>query len=426
MKKVQFFLIILIMVILFNPIPSFSQEVPEGKAALFELVQEALSQNPQIKAAKNEWEAALKVVPQAKSLPDPMLSYAYFGQSIETRLGPQRNKFSLSQKFPFFGKLSLKSDIAESAASLFEEQYNAVKADIALKVKKAYFSLYWFDKALKISNEEKEVLQRLAKIAQKKYETGKGNQQDVLKAHLEISRVTDKILLLEQGRRGIVSELNSLLNRSPNASFEEAEELKVPEIRFNLEELYAWAKEFRPELRKARYFIEKNEKSLKLAKKNYFPDFNIMFDYIDIGGGTTTNVNDGRNSWMASIGINIPIWRGKLRASEAEAAIKIEASQEGYKNIENETLSRVNELFFEVKTASEEVNLYKYSLIPQAEQSLKASEIGYVAGKVDFLNLLDSERMLLQIKIGYFKSIADLGKSLAQLERVVGKNLVGV
>jgi outer membrane protein TolC len=129
---------------------------------------------------------------------------------------------------------------------------------------------------------------------------------------------------------------------------------------------------------------------------------------------------------MASIGINIPIWRGKLRASEAEAAIKIEASQEGYKNIENKTLSSVNELFFEVKTASQEVDLYKYSLIPQAEQSLKASEVGYLAGKVDFLNLLDSERMLLQIKTGYFKAVADLGKSLAQLERVVGKNLVGV
>jgi outer membrane protein TolC len=426
MKKVLFFLIISLIVILFNPIPSFSQEVPKGKAALSELIEEALSQNPQIRAARNEWEAAIKVIPQAKSLPDPMLSYAYFGQRVETRIGPQRNKFSLSQKFPFFGKLSLKGDIAKSAASLFEEQYNVVIADIVLSVKKAYFSLFWFDNALRITNEEKEVLRRLAKIAERKYETGKGNQQDVLKAHLEISRITDKILLLKQGRKGIMAGLNSLLNRAPDSFLGEIEEFKAPELKVELKDLYGWAREFRPELKKARFLIEKNEKSLKLAKKNYFPDFKIMFDYIDIGAGTTTHVKDGRNSWMASIGINIPIWRGKLRASEAEAAIKIEASQEGYKNIENKTLSRVNELFFEVKTASEEVDLYKYSLIPQAEQSLKASEVGYLAGKVDFLNLLDSERILLRIKTGYFKSVADLGKSLAQLERVVGKNLMGV
>ncbi|NIM58369.1 MAG: TolC family protein [Candidatus Aminicenantes bacterium] len=425
MRKIIFSFLILITVAFLGTLQSFSQDMPSEKAALSELIEEALNQNPQIKAARNEWEASIKVIPQAKSLPDPMLSYAYFGQSIETRLGPQRNKFSLSQKFPFFGKLSLKGKIAKSAASLFEEQYNVVKADIVLSVKKAYFSLFWFDNALRITNEEKEVLQRLAKIAQRKYETGKGNQQDVLKAHLEISRITDKILVLKQGRKGIIAGLNSLLNRSPDAFLDEIEEFKAPELKLELKDLYAWAREFRPELRKARYLIEKNEKSLKLTKKNYFPDFKIMFDYIDIGAGSTTNPKDGRNSWMASIGINIPIWRGKLRASEAEAAIKIKASQEGYKNIENKTLSRVNELFFEVKTASEEVNLYKYSLIPQAEQSLKASEVGYLAGKVDFLNLLDSERMLLQIKTGYFKAVADLGKSLAQLERVVGKDLTG-
>jgi cobalt-zinc-cadmium efflux system outer membrane protein len=424
MKKATLF--ILIVGIFFVNFPSFSQELPEGKAVLSELIREALEQNPQVNAARNEWQAALKVIPQAKSLPDPMLSYAHFGQSIETRLGPQRNKFSLSQKFPFFGKLSIKGEIAKSAASIFEEQHNVVKADIVLKVKKAFFSLYWLDMALKINQEEKEVLKRLAKIAEKKYETGKANQQDVLKAQLEVTKITDKILLLEQSRRAVVVGLNSLLNRPPDTHIGEIEELEMPELKVELRELYAWAREGRPEIRKAQHLIEKNERSLKLAKKNYFPDFKLMFDYIDVGGGTTSHPEDGRNSWMASIGINIPIWRGKLKASEAEAATRIKASQDHHKNVENLTLSRVNELFFGVKTASEQVNLYKYSLLPQAEQSLKASEVGYLAGKVDFLNLLDSERMVLQIKIGYFKSIADLGKSFAQLERVVGKDLMEI
>ncbi len=409
--------------VFFSTFPLFSQEVPMGKTALSELIEEALSQNPQIKAARNEWEASLQVIPQAKSLPDPMLSYSYFGQSVETRLGPQRNKFSLSQKFPFFGKLSLKGKIARKGASVLEEQYMAVKLNIVLKVKKAFFSLFWLDRAIRIAQEEKEVLERLTKIAEKKYETGEANQQDVLKAQLEISKVQDKILILNQRRRAIAAELNALLNHRPDSFVGEVEEFEVPELRFELEELYEWAREMRPELRKAQHFIEKNEESLKLAKKNYFPDFRLMFDYIDIGGGTTTNIKDGRNSWMASVGINIPIWRKKLHAAEAEAATKLKASQDRYKNVQNETLSRVNELFFEVETVSEQVNLYKYSLLPQAEQSLKASEVGYLTGKVDFLNLLDAERMVLLIRIGYFKTIADLGKSLAQLERVVGKDL---
>ncbi|HEA65178.1 MAG TPA: TolC family protein, partial [Candidatus Aminicenantes bacterium] len=284
--------------VFFSTFPLFSQEMPRGKTSLSELIEEALSQNPQIKAARNEWEASLQVIPQAKSLPDPMLSYSYFGQSVETRLGPQRNKFSLSQKFPFFGKLSLKGEIARKGASILEEQYMAVKLNIVLRVKKAFFSLFWLDRAIRISQEEKEVLERLAKIAEIKYETGKANQQDVLKTQLEISKVLDKILILNQRRKAIAAELNALLNRHPDSFIGEVEEFEIPELKVELEKLYELARELRPEMRKVRHFIEKNEESLKLAKKNYFPDFKLMVDYIDIGAGTTTNPEDGRNSWM--------------------------------------------------------------------------------------------------------------------------------
>jgi outer membrane protein TolC len=151
-----------------------------------------------------------------------------------------------------------------------------------------------------------------------------------------------------------------------------------------------------------------------------------MLDYIDIGAGSTSHPEDGRNSWMASVGITIPLWRKKLRASEAEAAIRIKASEDSYKNMENETLSRIRALYFELETAKEQIDLYEFSLLPQAEQTLKASEVGYLAGKVDFLALLDSERMILTIKNGYFKILAELGKSFARLERLVGEDLLKI
>lgn len=420
-KKITVFSLIMVFIC---SITAISQETESRKAVLSELIQEALTENPQIKAAEQEWQAALKKIPQVKSLPDPMLSYSYFGQSVETRLGPQRNKISISQMFPFFGKLSIKGDVANSQAWIIEAQYRAVKEDVMLKVKQAFFSLYWFDKALKISQEEKEVLQRLVGIAQKKYETGQATQQDVLKAQLEISKVLDKILSLNQGRKAVAAEMNALLNRPAETTVGIVDEIVVPGIQFELAELYEWAKENRPELIKAQHLIARNEKSLKLAKKNYLPDFRIMFDYIDIGGGTTASPDDGRNAWMGSIGINIPIWRKRLRAAEAEEATKLGASEDLYRNIENETFSRVNELFFEAKTVEEQIKLYQYSLLPQAEQSFKASEMGYLSGKVDFLNLLESERMILMIKTGYHKAISDLNKSLAKLERIVGKELV--
>ncbi len=421
-KKIFVFSIVLAFL---SPVAALSQELESRKTVLSELIQEALEENPHIKAAEKDWQAALKKIPQVKSLPDPVLSYAHFGQSIETRLGPQRNKISVSQMFPFFGKLSIRGQMAHSQAWMHEAQYRAVKADVIMKVKQAFFSLYWFDKAMKISQEEKEVLQRLSRIAQKKYETGQATQQDVLKAQLEISKVLDKILSLKQGRKAVAAEMNSFLNRPADRNLGVVDEVVVLETELALTDLYGLAKENRPELRKARYLIQKNVNSLKLAKKNYYPDFRIMLDYIDIGGGTTTSPDDGRNAWMGSVGINIPLWRKRLRASEAEEVTKLKSSEDLYRNIENETLSRVNELFFEMKTIQEQIKLYQYSLLPQAEQSFKASEIGYLAGKVDFLNLLESERMILMIKTGYHKAISDLRKCMARLERVVGKELFG-
>lgn len=422
MKKALY--IILIAVLLSGSNLSFSQEKHRKEVILSEILEEALEENPLVKAAYNEWQATLEKIPQAKSLPDPMIGYSLFGQSVETRLGPQQNKLSLSQKIPFFGKLSLKGKIAEKGASILEEQYNRVKADVIFKVKESFYSLYWFDEVIRISQEEREVLKHLSRIAQIKYETGKANQQDVLKAQLEMSKVEDKILSLKQGRKAVATKLNSLLNRSQDSLFGEVEEPKASPFEIEIEKLYQLAQGRRPELKKAQNLIEKDKESLKLAKKNYYPDFKIMFDYIDIGGGTTAHPKDGRNAWMGSIGINIPIWRNKLHAAEAEAALQLKASQEKYNDIRNETLSSVNELYHEVKTDEEQINLYKYSLLPQAEQAFKASEVGYLAGKVDFLNLLDSERMVLLIKTGYHKSISDFGKSLARLERVVGKDLI--
>ncbi|MFQ6037216.1 MAG: TolC family protein [Candidatus Aminicenantales bacterium] len=400
-----------------------AQEKALKPVSLQEFIRMAVEQNPQVQAAKKEWEAALQMISQAKSLPDPILSYARFGQSIETRLGPQRNKVSLSQKFPFFGKLSIKGEMARKNALVLEEQYRGVVADIALQVKQAYFSLFWVDQATRIAQEERDVFRRLARIAAKKYETGKASQQDVLKAQLEISKVTDRLLLLSQARKAAASRLNALLNRSPETPIPMVPEVSFSPLELRVEDLYAMARKFRPELRKVRSVIQKNEQGVKLAKRNYYPDFQVMLDYIDIGAGSTTHPKDGRNAWMAAIGITIPLWRKKLHAAEAEAVLRRNASEALLENVENDTFASIHELFHEVRTIQEQVDLYKYSLLPQAEQAFKASEVGYLAGKVDFLNLLDSERMVLMVKNGYYKALADLGKSSAKLERVVGTEL---
>lgn len=395
-----------------------------GPVVLEDLLEEALSVNPRITAAENEWRAAMEMIPQARSMPDPMLSYGHFFSSIETRLGPQRNKLSLSQKLPFFGKLSLKEKIAGEQAFVLEEQFQQARLEVILKVKEAYYSLYWIDEAVAIAESEKDVLRRLAEAARKKYASGTAAQQDALKAQLEISKLTDRLLILGQGRRSAISQLNALLNRPPGTDLGPVRQAALPALTSDPDSLLARAREARPELRRADRIIQKNNFHVELAKKNYWPDLNVMVDYFDIGGGSTTHPEDGRNAWMASVGINIPLWRGKLRAAESEAAIRLKASQDLRQDLQNDTSARIHELFAEVKMYEEQARLYEHSLIPQAEQALRSAEIAYIAGKTDFLSILDGERMLIQLKTAFAKLTADRGKSLARLERVVGSEIL--
>jgi len=166
----------------------------ETQITLPAAIEQALKNNPRIKAAHQEWKSELETIPQVKALPDPVLSFALFGQSIETRLGPQNTRFSLSQKLPFFGKLKIKGEVAESQTAVFEEQYLKTRADVILQVKEVFFTLSWYEETIRITEQEKDILNNLARTAEKKYETGRGSQQDILKVQLEISRSINKLL----------------------------------------------------------------------------------------------------------------------------------------------------------------------------------------------------------------------------------------
>jgi outer membrane protein TolC len=160
-----------------------------------------------------------------------------------------------------------------------------------------------------------------------------------------------------------------------------------------------------------------------LAQLDYFPDFTLGFDYIQIGSNHTTMHNDGQDAWLGKIMINVPIWFNRLNAQLREKEAKLEVSKKNYDNLENRVAFEVEDLFFKITTYQDIVSLYKTALIPQTEQTFQAAKTAYETGKVDFLNWLDAERMLLQTRLAYYKAVVDYRKSIAYLERVVGTDL---
>jgi outer membrane protein TolC len=387
---------------------------------LKELVQVAIQKNPEIIAARNRWQSAQQNIEARGALPDPQVSYAYFVESVETRVGPQRHIFGVKQKFPFYNKRNLREEMAAKEAEAAKASYEAVTQEIVRKVKKAFYELFYVTKIIDITKNEKEILRRFEQIARTKYQTGEGSQQNILKVHVEITKLDDNLLSLHSRQQTAKATLNTLLDRETRSPLGKPSKPDFRDFADTKQDLFQMARENRPELHAAASFIEKSDSAYRLAKKDYYPDLTIGANYIEVGEGPLPVSDNGKDAFNVMFSINVPIWRNRL-SSKADSALQmIKAQQSRYENLLNGVLLEVEDGYFKILAARDTLNLYKNVLIPQAEQSLKSAEAGYIAGIVIFLDLLDAERVLLKIQYAYWKTYTDYFKHVADMERAVG------
>lgn len=412
-----------ILIILLSASSALAQDNSEISLDVF--IEEAVNNNPEIQEAYHQWKSAEYKIKRVKSLDDPKASYGYFGDEVQTRVGPQEEKYGVSQKIPFPGKLGLKGKAQKKQAAVFKERYEAVKNEVTKEVKFTYFDLFWADQALQINEEEKSILEKIEKVAQRRYESNQVSQQDVIKVQVELSKIIQKIFLLRQNRSSTVVKLNRLLNRPHDSEIGKVPSVKEAVFHYDLETLLKQVKNSRQELVAAQLSVEKAEYEKSLAKMAYLPDFTVGAEFIEVGGGTTSLSNDGEDAWMGTVSVNVPIWFGKLRAQVKEKEASLEAVKNGKRDIENRVEFEVQDMYFKITAYKDIVLLYESALMPQAQQAFDASQSGFETGSISFLDWLDTERTYLQTRLAYYKAITDYHKSIATLERVVGGHLDG-
>ncbi|MBI3610985.1 MAG: TolC family protein [Nitrospirae bacterium] len=396
-------------------LPVFSQT--GNFLQLTELLQEALANNPELLSARQRWEAAREEITQTGSLEDPQLTITQWAIPSNFNIGnADETWYGISQSFPFPGKRSLKGQIAVKASEAAEQDYLAKAREVMARVKVAYDQLFLIQKSIELHREHQTLLEEFLRIADEKYSIGQVAQQDLLKAQVELSKLHNSLLVLEQEEVSARAETNSLLNRPSETALGRVEDLVYHAFSFRLEDLTKQALEKRPEFRIAKLMIEKSEQARVLARKNYLPDFMVEVSYWD--------VHTGPNKWEAVGKINLPwIFKSKYDARIRQAVAEEAGARADQAVIHSQTLFELTDLFTKVRTAEQLIGVYQNGVLPQAEQSLEAARIGYQAGKVDFLNLIDSERTLLDLQLEYFGTLVRFWQSVAQLERTVGQEL---
>jgi outer membrane protein, heavy metal efflux system len=393
--------------------------VLRNQLVLPELIHEVLARNPELVAARKQWEAAANRITQARSLDDPILSVQLWNIPQPFKATQADNSiFGLSQNLPFPGKLALKGDVASRSAEMTEQAVRAKERELVARLKQVYYDLFLAQKAVQIHHEQVELLRQFVGIANAKFRAGKGSQADVLKAQVELSLLFEHLPVLKQRRETVEAMLNTLLDRDPASLLGIAQAPAQLPLQTPIDDLHRLALNDRPELKAAELAVQRNEQSHALAQRQYYPDFNVSFQRFQ-----NFQANDGFGAYVA-MSIPFAFWtKPKYDAGVQEAAAAVEAARAEQHTIENLTRFQINDLLAKFRATDQVATLYRTTILPQAEQSLDAARVGYRAGKAGFLDLIDAQRAWRGFQLEYFTALVDRQHRLAELEQVVGITL---
>lgn len=398
--------------------------IPEDATLRDYLIYAALH-NPGLEAAYQQWQAELQRIAQARSLPDPRLTYRYYIREVETRVGPMRQGVGLSQQFPWFGVLEARGDAAAAKAEATRMRFEARKWRLFYDVARAYYEYFYLARSLELVRQNIRLLEHMEQVARIRYKVAAADHPDVIRAQLELGKLEDRLASLEDMRTAIVAELNAALNRPASGALPRPADVETTPADFDDARLLAWMEQSNPQLEELRREVQRREQEVVLARKAYFPSVTLGTDYTQIGDPVGANEpNDaGQDAVAVTASINLPIWWQKLSAGVQEARLRKYRAQLDVSQRRNELSARLKRALYEFRDAERKIELYRETLIPKAKQSLEGLDAAYRGGTASFIDLLDAERVLLEFELQAARALADRQQNLAELEMLVGRAL---
>ena len=361
-------------------------------------------------------------IPQVTSLPDPKLSYTYYIEEVETRVGPQRQSIALAQMFPWFGKLRLRGDAAAKVAEAAWMDVQQERLMLRYRVSVLYYDLWYLKESIDLTQGNFDLLRALEAVARERYRTGQVLTA-VMQAQVELGKLEDRLRSLRELRAPTVAKLNAELNRPLDAPlpWPRLGPEDLPQLQADV--ILGEVRLKNPQLAKLTALAEKERIAADLARKNGFPDITLGLSMIDTDDARMSTSDSGKDPIMATISVNLPIWRGRLRAERREAQFRRHAFLDRRKNKVNDLESDVRLALYHYGDAARKLDLYRDTLLPKAEQSLGVARKAFQAGKTEFLTVIDAQRVLLEFQLAAAKAKADQGKRWAEIQMLTGKGI---
>ncbi len=380
----------------------------------------AAENNPGLQAKYKSFEAAMQKVTQVSSLPDPNLSFGYFVSPVETRVGPQRARFSLTQMFPWFGTLKAQEDAATLMAEAKYQEFLDARNKLYYQVSASYYPLYELQKLITIEEENITILSSYKDIASVKFQNGKGAMVDVLRVDIMLKDATTNLSILEQKQKPLVTRFNKLLDRSNDDNIVVQDSL----FTFSLPENYRKNSLLasNPILDELELKIEASKASEQAAIKQGLPKLGAGMDYVIVGQRTDMSVPDnGKDAFMPMVSVSLPIFRGKYKAAQKEAQLMQESYSLQREEATNRLTSSYDMIWFEIQKQVELIQLYEEQ-IQESGQSLNLLFSAYSNSGKDFEEVLRMQQQILKYQKMKATALSEYHIALAELDYITAKS----
>jgi outer membrane protein TolC len=386
----------------------------------------AARNNPGLEAAFNRWKAAVQRVPQVRALPDPQLSYRYYLREVETRVGAMRQGASLSQTFPWLGKLRLRGDAAAAGAEAARYRFEAARLELFYRVRHAFYEYAHLSRRIEILERNLQLLRRVEQVARTRYRAAAASHPDLIRAQVELGKLEDRLQGLRELRGPLAADLNAAMNRPLEAELPPPAE--IPETSYDAddEQLLLRLSSDNPELKALEAETEAARCNLDLARQAYIPDVTLGVDYTDVAEpiGARRPSDAGKDALAVRATINLPVWLGRLAAGVREARSRMHAADQDRRQRENDLGARLKRVLYHFRDAERKLALYRDALLPKARQAVKSSEAAFRAARASFTDLLDAERVLLEFELSAARARTDRAQRLAEIQMLVGSDVL--
>ncbi|MBN1932167.1 MAG: TolC family protein [Desulfobacterales bacterium] len=379
----------------------------------------AAENNPGLQAKYKTFKAFLEKVPQVGSLPDPNLSFGYFISPIETRVGPQRARFSLTQMFPWFGTLKSRKNAAAFMAEAKYQDFLDARNKLFYQVSAAYYALFELNRWIKIEKENIQILESYKTIAAKNFENGKGAMVDVLRVDIMLKDAVTNLNILKTKKKPLETRFNKLLNRAENDSITVLDTLELMALPddYRKDSLLA----SNPLIDELELKIKASETDEQIAVKQRFPTIGVGLDYVIVGKRSDMTLSDnGKDVFMPMVSVSLPIFGSKYTAAQKEARLMQETFKLQKEDLTNQLTSSYNMIWFEIQKQQDLVELYNQQIL-ESEQSLNLLFTAYGNSGKDFEEVLRMQQQLLKYQKMKASAVVEFQTALAELDYITAK-----